>query len=45
MCDRKVTLSIKAATMISFSNRSVQLENSRVVVKIILDLSERSDIT
>jgi len=45
ICERNVTLSIKAATIISFSNRSVQLENSRLVVTIILALSERSDIT
>ena len=40
-----VNRSIKAATIVVFSNRSVHLENGRFVVTIVLLFSLRSEIT
>lgn len=39
VCERKVTRSIKAATIISLSNSSVHLEKSRLVAIMTLVLS------
>ena len=45
MWERKVSRSTRAATMVVFSNSSVQREKGRFVVTMVLDFSLRSEIT
>ena len=42
---RKVSLSIRAATIVVFSNKSVHLENGRFVVTMVLLFLLRSEMT
>ena len=42
---RKVSRSIRAATIVVFSNKSVHLENGRFVVTMVLLFSLRSEMT
>ena len=42
---RKVSLSIRAATIVVFSNKSVHLENGRFVVTMVLLFSLQSEMT
>lgn len=45
MWERKVSRSTRAATMVVFSNSSVQREKGKFVVTMVLDFSLRSEIT